>query len=144
MTSPSRTRFDSVEEMLADARAEIARLTPLQAQSAVAQGAQLVDIRPAWQRQRDGEIPGSLVIERNHLEWRLHPTSEARIAQAETGRRWIVFCTEGYASSLAASSLVRLGLDATDILGGIVAWRATGLPVHQGVTPVEQFVPGES
>jgi rhodanese-related sulfurtransferase len=101
-----------------------------------------VDIRPAWQRGEDGEVPGSLVVERNHLEWRLHPGSDARLPQAKVGTRWIVLCREGYASSLAAASLVSLGLPATDVDGGILAWRAAGLPVVEGTTPVEQVVPG--
>ena len=41
----------------------------------------------------------------------------------------IVFCDEGYASSLAAASLQAVGLPrATDLDGGYQAWRAAGLP----------------
>jgi rhodanese-related sulfurtransferase len=106
----------------------------------VAHGALIVDIRPAWQRQDDGEIPGSVIVERNHLEWRLHPASGANLPQATDGQEWIVVCTEGYTSSLAASALVSLGLPAGDIVGGIHAWRAAGLPVVPGATRVEQQV----
>ena len=134
--------FASVEEMLDAARAGIVRLQPAEAAQAVREGAQLVDIRPEWLRRADGEIPGALVVERNHLEWRLHPTSDARLPLADTRRRWIVHCTEGYTSSLATASLVALGLDAADLVGGIRAWRAAGLPTVPGVTPVEQVVDG--
>jgi rhodanese-related sulfurtransferase len=127
--------------MLEAARARLDRLSPEAARDAVRRGARLVDIRPEWQRSADGEIPGAVVIERNHLEWRLHPGSDARIADAVEGQEWIVYCTEGYTSSLAAASLVSLGLPATDVIGGIRAWRAAGLPVVAGVTPVEQVVP---
>lgn len=133
--------YASVEEMLEAAREGLDRLTPQAAQQAVAEGARLVDIRPQWQREQDGEIPGAVVIEPNHLEWRLHPRSEARIPGAENTGRWVVYCTEGYTSSLAAASLVCLGLDATDIVGGIHAWRAAGLPTVAGPTPVEEVVP---
>lgn len=133
--------YASVEELLEAAREGLDRLTPQQAQDAVDEGARLVDIRPQWQREQDGEIPGAVVIERNHLEWRLHPRSEARIPGAEHTRRWVVYCTEGYTSSLAAASLASLGLEATDIVGGIHAWRAAGLPTVAGPTPVEQVVP---
>lgn len=134
--------FASVEEMLEAARANLARLTPHEAELAVRTGAQLVDIRPEWQRRADGEIPGAVVVERNHLEWRLHPASDARLALASAQMRWIVYCTEGYTSSLAAASLVSLGLDATDLIGGIHAWREAGLPTVPGPTPVEQIVAG--
>lgn len=119
-----------VDAMLARARARLRRLDPLDAASAVAGGALLVDIRPAAQRAAEGEIPTALVIERNVLEWRLDPTSDARLPVA-TGDdlRVIVICSEGYTSSLAAAALQELGLHrATDVIGGYHAWAAAGLP----------------
>jgi rhodanese-related sulfurtransferase len=97
----------------------------------VATGAILVDTRPGWQRAQEGEIPGVLVIERNHIEWRCDPTSDARIPEAvDHDVTWILFCSEGYSSSLAAASLQDLGLhNATDLDGGYRAWQAAGLPV---------------
>lgn len=136
MTDP----FDSVDELLAHARRSIQRHGPAETARLVAEGALLVDIRPAWQRVEDGEILGALVVERNHLEWRLHPESGAALPQAGREQTWIVYCTEGYASSLAAASLVSLGLRAGDLDGGIRAWRAAGLPVVIGGTAVEQVV----
>lgn len=126
--------FASVDALLEDARSRIERLSPEAAAEAVRRGARLVDIRPEWQRRVDGEIPGALVIERNHLEWRLHPTSSARLPQAIAGQEWIVHCTEGYTSSLAAAALVSLGVPASDLIGGIRAWRAAGLPVRDAST----------
>ena len=77
-----------------------------------------------------------------HVRPRVHPDSDARLALATAGRRWIVYCTEGFTSSLAAASLVSLGLDATDVVGGLQAWRDAGLPTVAGPTPVEQVVAG--
>ncbi|GAB7005082.1 rhodanese-like domain-containing protein [Nocardioides sp. AN3] len=134
--------YADVDEMLRAARQGLTRLSPRQAADAVAAGDLIVDIRPEWQRRAMGEIPGSLIIERNHLEWRLHPTSDARVPEADTPRRWIIVCAEGYTSSLAAHSLCSLGLDSTDIEGGIAAWREAGLPVVAGLTPVEHVVSG--
>lgn len=116
----------TIEHLLADARARLDRVTPERAEQLRAQGAYLVDTRPEWQREREGTIPGALVIERNHLEWRLDPTSGARLPEAvDHDVTWIVFCSEGYASSLAAASLLDLGLrNATDLIGGFQAWRA--------------------
>jgi rhodanese-related sulfurtransferase len=94
----------------------------------------LVDIRPAWQRADEGEIPGALLIERNHLEWRLDPSTDAGIPEAvDHDVEFIVVCSEGYSSSLAAANLHDLGLHrATDLIGGFVAWRAAGFPVLDG------------
>ena len=132
--------FGSVEELLAAARAGLRRLQPAEAAAAVAAGARLVDIRPAWQRAAEGEIPGALVLERNHLEWRLHPDSASRVPAAVPGQRWIVYCAAGYTSSLAAAALRSLGIDATDLIGGLEAWRAAGLPVRAGLTRTGQVV----
>ena len=90
-----------------------------------------------FQRQADGEIPGAIVIERNHLEWRLDPTSTGRIPEAtDPDIVWIVLCDEGYSSSLAAASLQRLGLhNATDVIGGFQAWKAAGLPITTPLAP---------
>jgi rhodanese-related sulfurtransferase len=138
----TRPTFASVDDLLADARSRIDRLGALAAADAISQGARLVDIRPQWQRAADGEIPGALVVERNHLEWRLHPGSDARVPQARPGQRWIVFCTEGYTSSLAADALNSIGVPANDIDGGFVAWRAAGLPTVPGrPTSPDQIVP---
>jgi rhodanese-related sulfurtransferase len=132
--------FDGVEELLAAARAGLDRLDASQTAAAVGDGARLVDIRPAWQRARDGEISGAVVVERNHLEWRLHPRSTARLSWARPGQRWIVVCAEGYTSSLAAASLRSIGVDATDLIGGVQAWREAGLPLLPGPSRVEQVV----
>jgi rhodanese-related sulfurtransferase len=125
---PSGAR--SVDDLLADARSRITRVTPLEAAARVAAGAVLVDIRPAAQRAREGEVPGALIVERNVLEWRFDPSSDARLPQA-TGYDVdvIVLCSEGYTSSLAADALRSLGLtSASDVVGGFWAWVAAGLP----------------
>ncbi|MGW2473977.1 rhodanese-like domain-containing protein [Streptomyces sp. NPDC001665] len=121
-----------IDELLERVRAGYERLGPQEASTAAAEGALLVDIRYAELRERDGLIPGALVIERNELEWRLDPRGSHRVPEAvDHGLRVVVICNEGYASSLAAESLHRLGLyRATDLVGGFQAWRAAGLPVE--------------
>ncbi|WP_019135661.1 rhodanese-like domain-containing protein [Cellulomonas massiliensis] len=127
----------SIDDVLADARSRLRRLAPVEAWEAVRHGALLVDIRPAAQRAAEGSVPWALVIERNVLEWRLDPASDARIPQAlGYDVQPVVLCSEGYTSSLAAAALQDLGLHrATDVVGGFQAWRRAGLPttsVHRG------------
>jgi rhodanese-related sulfurtransferase len=120
----------TIDDVLAGARARLARLSPSQARAAVGAGAVLVDIRPASQRAAEGEIPGAMIVERNVLEWRFDPASSARLPLAGYDLHVIVFCSEGYTSSLAAAALQDLGLHrATDLAGGFRAWQASGLPV---------------
>jgi rhodanese-related sulfurtransferase len=120
-----------IDQILTAARARLHRLGPQDVRAATSRGALLVDIRPAAQRAEFGEIPGALIIERNVLEWRLDPRSDARLPVADRyDLEVIVTCQEGYTSSLAAASLQDLGLSrATDLAGGFAAWKAAGLPV---------------
>jgi rhodanese-related sulfurtransferase len=120
----------SIDEILAAARQRLTRLHPRQAFQGQRDGALLVDIRPAAQRAAEGEVPGALTIERNVLEWRLDPASDVRLPQVEGyDVRVIVFCSEGYTSSLAVAALHDLGLTrSTDVTGGFRAWAAAGLP----------------
>lgn len=134
--SADRGQPVGIDALLERVRADLDRVTAKEAFAEASEGALLVDIRYAALRERDGLIPGALVVERNELEWRLDPLGSHRAAEA-TGHdlRVVVICNEGYASSLAAVSLRQLGLyRATDLVGGFQAWRAEGLPVS---TPAE-------
>lgn len=127
--------FAGIDHMLADARSRLERLSPRATyQELLWDGAVLVDIRPAAQRAAEGEVDPALrvlVVERNVLEWRFDPRSDARLPEAAYDARVVVLCQEGYTSSLAAESLQRLGIHrATDVAGGFAAWREAGLPVR--------------
>ncbi|GAB3568438.1 rhodanese-like domain-containing protein [Amycolatopsis endophytica] len=125
-----------IDEMLAAARSSLERAEPADAWRLQAEGALIVDIRPIANRTAEGEIPGSVPVERIHLEWRLDPSSDHRLPQVHPDLPVVVVCNEGYASSLAAADLRRLGLArATDLVGGFRAWRGAGLPVRPGGTP---------
>ena len=119
-----------ISEILDRARARLDRLDPHATVAALRRGAILVDIRPAAQRAAFGEFPDAIVIERNVLEWRLDPRSDARLPFADRyDLEVVVTCQEGYTSSLAAAALQDLGLHrATDLAGGFAAWQAAGLP----------------
>jgi rhodanese-related sulfurtransferase len=124
-----------IEDILASARTRLTRLSPREAYRAQLDGSVLVDIRPIAQREIWGEIPGALIVERNVLEWRLDPRSDARLDLADNyDLQVVVVCQEGYTSSLAAASLQDLGLHrATDLAGGFVAWFSAGLPTTGGL-----------
>ncbi|WP_076261188.1 rhodanese-like domain-containing protein [Intrasporangium flavum] len=114
----------TIDEVLAEARSRLHRVTPEEADQARHRGAVVVDIRPEAQRRANGELPFAVVIERNVLEWRLDPSSEAALPIASHDLEVVVLCQEGYTSSLAAASLQDLGIHrATDVIGGYAAWR---------------------
>ncbi|TFY75245.1 hypothetical protein EWM64_g8767 [Hericium alpestre] len=134
----------SINDMLGDGAARLQRITPRQAfdelhDISIPMPVLLVDIRPQAQREQFGWIRGSLVIERNVLEWRFDPRARVEDGRLEIANRYdlrvIVLCQEGYTSSLAAAALQDLGLlNATDIDGGYKAWVEAALPIE--ISPV--------
>jgi rhodanese-related sulfurtransferase len=129
----------TIDDILETARSSLTRLPPQTAFQLLSQPhtppAVLVDIRPFHQREAEGSIPGALLIERNVLEWRFDPRCDARLPVANRyDLRVMVFCSEGYTSSLAAKALQELGLwNATDIIGGYKAWKKEGLGGVPGI-----------
>jgi len=116
----------TIDQLLVESRIGLERVSASELEREMAAGALVVDTRPVDQRERDGALPGAVVIDRNVLEWRLDPSSAHRLPSAgDPARRIVVVCNEGYSSSLAAHTLQRLGLArATDLIGGFQAWTA--------------------
>ena len=144
MVTSVRGRARSIDEILAAARQRLRRLGPAETYEAMGRGAVLVDIRTEAQRAEQGRVPGSIHVERNVLEWRFDPQSDARLPQA-TGYdvQVIVMCVEGYTSSLAAVALHELGLHrATDLIGGFRAWSAAGFPTAPAGAGTAVLAPG--
>ena len=127
----------AIDVLLEEVRSGLDRVDPANLASEVAAAALVIDTRPIEQRQRDGELPGALIIDRNVLEWRLDPTCPHHIAEADSANlRMIIVCDEGYRSSLAAASLRQLGIEgATDLVGGFQAWKVFSAQAQ--VDPVE-------
>ena len=71
-----------------------------------------------------------MIVGRNVLEWRLDPTSTARMPGGPgLDARVIVLCDQGCSSVLSVASLLDLGFTrTTDVVGGMQAWLAAGLP----------------
>ena len=134
-TANATSRVDAMVEL---ARSRLGRLSPFEAYDAHAAGALLIDTRTVVQRLRQGELAGSIVIDRTVLEWRLDPTSGFCIPEVTDRPRVIVVCRQGYSSSLAAASLCNVGIDATDVVGGVENWIASGLPVDEGPADVRE------
>ena len=108
-----------IDAVLDAARTKLTRIEATEVPAALHRGAL---------RGREGEVAAALVIERNVLEWRCDPTSDARLPEAVGDDvEWLILCSEGYTSSLAAAALQDLGLHrATDVIGGYHALVAAG------------------
>ena len=129
----TRVARTTIDDLLAGARRRLARLDPAEAREAALAGALLVDVRSSDERLRHGVVAGSLHLPLSVLPWRCDPDSTHRNpAVPGLEARLVLFCADGYSSSLAADVLRRIGFDhATDMIGGFTAWREAGLPVAQ-------------
>jgi rhodanese-related sulfurtransferase len=125
------TTRTTIHDLLADARRRLCRLTPREAHDATAHGAVLIDTRSDEQRREQGVVPGSRHHPLSVLEWALDPTSGHGDADLTLDSWIVVLCAEGYSSSLAAARLQTLGFSrATDVIGGVHAWKMDGLPLE--------------
>jgi rhodanese-related sulfurtransferase len=125
----------TVTDLVQRARQRIQRVEPHELEGILADGGIVVDIRPAEQRHIEGHLPDAVVVERNVLEWRLDPDGTHRLPEVRNhAQTVVVVCSEGYASSLAAASLVDLGYRrAADLVGGYRAWASWfGLTLPSG------------
>ncbi|MEK9525401.1 MAG: rhodanese-like domain-containing protein [Acidimicrobiaceae bacterium] len=127
MISPAEERPETitVDEWLAGARARLDRVQPQDLAQEMADGALVIDTRDSADREAEGALPGSVIINRNVLEWRMSPSSPTRLEGITADSRVIIVCNDGFSSSIAAAGLHDLGLPrATDLVGGYRAWRA--------------------
>lgn len=121
----------TVADFLTEVRAGLERVTGDELEQIRREGGRVIDIRNDHTRLPEGHIPGSVVVDRLVLEWRLDPTSGAVMDDAPGFDDVVVIvCNEGYSSSIAARDLQRLGFRrATDLIGGFRQYAAEGHPV---------------
>jgi rhodanese-related sulfurtransferase len=122
----------TIDELLAEARSRLDRVSAEQAYAEQQDGALLIDTRTYEQRRESGTVPGAIVLDRTIFEWRLDPASPHHLPEIrDHDARIIVLCRQGYSSSLAAATLQELGLRrSTDVVGGVEAWIEAGLPIE--------------
>ncbi len=130
-TSWRRTRRRTIHDVMADARDRLERVGASELAASLDTGdVVVVDIRIPEDRQRYGVIEGSVPVARTTLEWRADPASGYSHQALGDPSQIVVVCNEGYSSTLAAVALQDLGFaQATDLVGGMVAWLGDGYRV---------------
>jgi rhodanese-related sulfurtransferase len=128
-----------IDHLFEQASARIRRYLPVEAFEAARNGALIVDIRSSDSRRREGVIPGAVHVPRTVLEWRVASVEWKN--PALDGARLILVCEHGYSSVLAAATLVELGCECGDVVGGFEAWFAAGLST-KAVGPAHEGLPG--
>jgi rhodanese-related sulfurtransferase len=121
----------TASQLVAEAKDQIDNLDPEQMAREVADGALVVDIREASERDETGAIPGAVHVPRGLLEFKAdssHPTHQLDL---DPSRRTILYCATGGRSALAVLTLRNLGyIDVAHLDGGIQGWLAAGRPVE--------------
>ncbi len=135
--NPGRGGRRTIDDLLAQARRGLVRLSAAEALAAVRAGqAVLIDTRSEDQRQAQGYVREARHHPLSVLEWRLDPDAGwATDDDLHLGSWIVLLCREGYSSSLAAARLQALGFRrATDVIDGVEGWKAAGLPLHAAPT----------
>ena len=121
-----------VSELVARAKARITTIPPEKARAMADAGeALLVDIRDVRELTREGRVPGALHAPRGMLEFWVDPQSEYHKPVFATDKTLILFCAGAKRSSLAAQTLLDMGLtNVAEMDEGFGGWKARGLPVE--------------
>jgi hypothetical protein len=122
----------AIEVLLDQARNGLDRVEPQRIVDEMAAGAILVDIRPVEQRQRDGELVGAIIIDRNVLEWRLDPTQLIDYLSRQTAIFAMSWCaTRGTVPASLRPHFVSLVCIGQLILWAAFrpCWRISGKPI---------------
>ena len=142
-TRPAGAR--GIDEILADARGRLRRLTPRRGVPGTWPGARCSSTSgPPRSARARARYPVRSSWSATTWSGAWIPSCEARLPWV-TGydHRIIVFCVDGYTSSLAAVALHDLGLHrATDLIGGFRAWSAAGLPTAAAGAGTVTLAPG--
>jgi rhodanese-related sulfurtransferase len=110
-------------------------ITALELQALISKGCHLVDVREPVEHAEE-HIAGAKLIPLGEIEQRL--------SEIEPDTPLVVMCRSGKRGALAMERLKTLGIDhAQNLEGGMLAWKAAGLPVSSAekkVFPLMQQV----
>ena len=92
---------------------------------------QIVDIRDPRELEREGTLPGALLVPRGMLEFWVDPASPYfKPVFGDEGKQFILFCGAGWRSALATKTLQDMGMrNVAHIDGGFAAWKKANAPM---------------
>jgi rhodanese-related sulfurtransferase len=137
----------TIDETYEEVARRLGRLTAAEAGEAVRAGAVLVDTRSRGEQHAQGYVPGAVHHPLAVLARRLDPDCPTSNEKIPLNAPVVLICREGYSSAFAAQQLREIGFaHATDVIGGVDAWIAAGLPVlrqaHEALVDLDEAVSG--
>ncbi|MGE0034986.1 MAG: rhodanese-like domain-containing protein [Xanthobacteraceae bacterium] len=123
----------TVKSMLAEAEAEVPRISPAEAKGLVGRPDVLfLDVREPAEVAAAGKVPGALAIPRGLVEFRADPESALHDAAFDRAKTVIAYCASGGRSALVGRTLKEMGYSNVRNLGGFKGWLDAGGEVEKG------------
>ena len=123
----------TVQAMLAEADAEVPRISPDEAKKLVGRADVLfLDVREPAEVAASGKVPGALAIPRGLVEFRADPASALHDATFDRSKTVVAYCASGGRSALVGKTLKDMGYSDVRNLGSFKEWVEAGGPVEGG------------
>ena len=119
----------SSQTLVAEALKTVKTISPEEALKLVSENkCNLIDIRDAFELQREGSVENSFHIPRGLLEFSIHPDSAfSKREKLDPNKEMVLFCAAGGRSALAANTLKEMGFEkVSHIEGGFGAMKNSG------------------
>lgn len=122
----------TIESMMAAANAVIGTVGVHDARAWLDEpGVTFVDVRDAAERHKSGSIPGAISAPRGHLEFYADPSTAIHKPELRSAEKLVVYCATGGRSTLAAKTLIDMGIaNVINLAGGFAAWSEAGGPIE--------------
>lgn len=123
----------TVQSMLAEAEAEVPRISPTEAQGLVGRpDVVFLDVREPGEVASSGKVPGALAIPRGLVEFRADPASPLHDAAFDRAKTVITYCASGGRSALVGKTLKEMGYTNVRNLGSFKGWLDAGGEIDKG------------
>jgi rhodanese-related sulfurtransferase len=123
----------TVQQMLAEADAEVPRISPEDAKALLGRpDALFLDVREPSEVVASGKVPGALVIPRGLVEFRADPASPLHDAAFDRSKTIVTYCASGGRAALVGITLKDMGYTNVRNLGGFKGWIDAGGNVENG------------
>jgi rhodanese-related sulfurtransferase len=127
------TKMKTVQSMLAEAEAEVPRISPDEAKKLVGRADVLfLDVREPAEVAASGKVPGALAIPRGLVEFRADPASAQHDAAFDRSKTVVAYCASGGRSALVGKTLKDMGYGNVRNLGGFKGWLEAGGEIEKG------------
>lgn len=123
----------TVQAMIAEADAQVPRISPQEAKSLVGRpDVVFLDVREPAEVAASGKVPGAIAVPRGLVEFRADPSSPLHDAAFNRAKTVVTYCASGGRSALVGKTLKEMGYGNVYNLGGFKGWLDAGGEAEKG------------